>query len=253
MHHSPYLEIADALANAKKISVLTGAGISTASGLSDFRSNGGLWDGKDPYEISNPSQIGTDAFRRFFADRIREFDAHEPNYAHHAIRHWSIVLNADVEVITQNIDGYHHAPGMLEPIELHGHVRHLECVDCGNLQTTGAYVTHDSDKCMKCLGTLRPPVVLFGENLDPVKWGQATNAVLMSDVLVVIGTSLEVAPFNGLVDIALGMRRPVILITKSDTPYDDKVSFRLRGDIVEEMTKINDILFSGTFDGYMQD
>lgn len=233
-----YQDIANTLSSAKKITVLSGAGISTASGLMDFRSNGGLWDGKDPYEISNPSQVGTTAFLQFFRDRILEFDSHRPNDAHAIIYKWQRDDSKDVRVITQNIDGYHRFDDVEPPIELHGHMRHLECDKCGTVYDLSKYTHFEDDACETCDGTVRPPVVLFGEDLDTVKWGSATNHVIMSDALVVIGTSLEVAPFNQLVDIALSMGCPVILITKGDTPYDDKVTYRLRDDIVEELKRI---------------
>jgi NAD-dependent deacetylase len=228
--------------------VLTGAGISTESGIPDYRSTGGLWDGHKPEEISHWSKIGTLEFRKFMTERYKEFQEHSPNIAHEILAAWQ--ENQRVTIITQNIDGYHQRAGAKNVIEMHGHMRWLECTECETKHQWTAYTELDSDKCEICGddvqhgGILRPPVVLFGENLPALEWFKAQQAVQTADVVLVIGTSLQVAPFNELVDMAYngGNGAKIIIATKSDTPYDGVASIRFHEGIGETMSVINNLL-----------
>jgi NAD-dependent deacetylase len=242
---------AELIKNAGHLVVLTGAGISTESGIPDYRSHGGLWDGLKPEEISHWSKIGTPEFRKFFSERYKEFNEHEPNITHEILAKWQ--EKQKVTIITQNIDGYHQKAGAKGAIEMHGHMRWLECTECETQYDWSKYTQFDDDDCEFCggkqnvhAGILRPPVVLFGENLPALEWFQATQAVATADVILVLGTSLQVAPFNTLVDAALMGRHhaSLILATKSDTPYDGMAVIRFREGLGETMKKIDDCLTS---------
>jgi len=227
-------QFVQAIHDAKRIVVLTGAGMSTASGLSDFRSNGGLWDGRDPLEISHASKIGTPEFRDFFRERAQAIRRYHPNPGHDILEEWRERYGATI--ITQNIDGYHgkHA------IEMHGHMRYFECNHCAQRYASLYYNTVDDTRCPKCFeGTIRPPVVLYGEDIPVSQWTDAMAACLTADFILVVGTSLEVRPFSDLLEIGLSNRARTAIITKSGTPYDGKVSFRSYGDIVEVLQELN--------------
>jgi NAD-dependent deacetylase len=235
--------------NAGHLVVLTGAGISTESGIPDYRSAGGLWDGHKPEEISHWKKIGTPEFRKFFSERHKEFEEHQPNIAHEILAKWQ--KDKDVTIITQNIDGYHQKAGAKHVIEMHGHMRYLECTECETRFDWSKYTQFDDDDCEFCgdhvyAGMLRPPVVLFGENLPALEWHQAVTSMKTADVVLVIGTSLQVAPFNSLIDEAMMGSTPakVIILTKSDTPYDALATIRMRSEIGETMKKIDDRLTS---------
>lgn len=229
-------QMAIALSDAKKIVVLTGAGMSTASGLSDFRSNGGLWDGRDPLEISHPSKIGTPEFLEFFQQRIVDVKTHHANEGHFILDKWQKERN--LSIVTQNIDGYHGE----QAIEMHGHLRYLSCDTCGRRFTPSFYLELKNDTCPNphCKeGHVRPNVTLFGEDLDVQAWTQAMGEVLTADFILVLGTSLEVRPFSDLMEIAFSNRARTAVITKSDTPYDGKVSFRSHEDIVTVLKELD--------------
>lgn len=206
--------------NANHLVVLTGAGMSTESGLPDFRSQGGLWSGRDPNEIATPSAIGTEDFFDFYKMRIEELLKYHPNIGHYVL--------AELEkeglvkaILTQNIDGFHQRAGSQKVIEIHGHMRHLVCSGCGKEHPAtsfceGTYYCTDEG----CQAPLRPPIVLFGEPLDSVSWNAAVQEVENADTVLVLGTSLQVYPFAGLVEIAHETGSNIMIINKSATPLD---------------------------------
>lgn len=225
--------------------VLTGAGISTESGIPDYRSHSGLWDGHKPEEISHWSKIGTPEFLKFMSERIRDFEEHEPNIAHEILAKWQ--KNQKVTIITQNIESYHQKAGATGVIEMHGHMRYLECTECLTQYDNSMYTKFQDDDCEICDGILRPPVILFGENLPALPWHQALTAAHTADLVLVLGTSLQVAPFNTLIDEARnsgndGNGARVIIITKSDTPYDGVASVRINESVGDTLKSIDDYL-----------
>jgi NAD-dependent deacetylase len=227
--------------------VLTGAGISTESGIPDFRSQGGLWDGKDPLEISSEKALyeDTESFVEFFSKRINDIGNHTWNSGHGILADWQ--KEKKVTIITQNIDGYHQAAGAKGVIEMHGHLRHLKCDMCGTQYDHSKYTQFKDAECEVCHeGHVRPPVILFGEMLPALAWHQALTAVKTADVILVLGTSLQVFPFNTLIDEAYngGNGARLVIVTKSSTPYDGIASVRINEGIGETLKKINDNLTS---------
>lgn len=222
--------------------VLTGAGISTESGIPDYRSHGGLWDGHKPEEISHWSKIGTPEFLKFMSERIKDFNHHKPNIAHEILAKWQ--EDKRITIITQNIDSYHQMAGGKNVLEIHGHMRHLECTECETVYDNGMYTHYQDDECELCDGILRPPVILFGENIPALPWFRALEAVKTCDLVLVLGTSLQVYPFNELVSEAYegGNGARIIIITKSDTPYDGTAAVRIHDGIGETLKQIDKAL-----------
>lgn len=222
--------------------VLSGAGMSTESGLPDFRSHGGLWDGKKPEEISHYSAVGTPAFKRFFSKRMTEIQKYEPNKGHRLLAKWEkegIIKS----IITQNIDSYHQDAGSRHVIEMHGHLRYLICDRCEKVYDNTKYIDESDDTCLEegCLGTVRPPVVLFGEYLPADAWQQAEEEIKSADLVLVLGTSLQVYPVNTLVENAYRHQANIILVTKSETPLDYMASVRIHesiGDTLQQIDKM---------------
>lgn len=222
------------------IVVLTGAGISTESGLPDFRSNGGLWDGKEPETISHYSAVGTEEFQQFFSKRIENIDAHAPNLGHEILAKWENEGRIKA-IVTQNIDSYHQKAGNEKVIEMHGHLRYLSCNECGRKYSNAKYVQQHDDYCEEegCKGIVRPEVVLFGEYLPEDDWYKAILEVRKADLVIVLGTSLQVFPFNTLVERAHADGAKIIIITQSKTPYDHMASVRLHEPIGRSLRLID--------------
>ncbi|WP_093230814.1 NAD-dependent protein deacylase [Thermoflavimicrobium dichotomicum] len=213
-------EIVDLILQSKYFVALTGAGMSTESGLPDFRSHGGLWYGKNPYEIASPKAIGTSEFIAFYRNRIEDLQQYRPNIGHQILAKWEKAgyLKA---ILTQNIDGFHQQAGSQHVIEVHGHLRHLICTECQRAYPADSY-RKGIEKCMeeRCNGNLRPPIVLFGEELNPDSWSSAVQEVEKADAILVLGTSLTVYPFAGLVELAKETGARIAIINKTETELD---------------------------------
>lgn len=186
--------------------VLTGAGVSIASGVPSFRGQGGLWTRYDPAEYASIQALRADPEKvwHFLRELRSTLDAASPNAAHLAIaalEQFGVVNH----VITQNVDGLHQRAGSHRVIELHGSHRAVTCIDCGH-----RYPRHDVEhladdpvpRCPACHGVLKPDLVLFGESLPEAAFRRAEHAVRHSDVLLVVGTSAEVYPAARLPDLA---------------------------------------------------
>ncbi|WP_042347355.1 NAD-dependent protein deacylase [Bacillus massiliigorillae] len=233
-------EVVDYIRDSKYIVVLTGAGISTESGLPDFRSNGGLWDGKKPEEISHSSAVGSTAFKHFFTKRIVNINEHKPNNAHEILADWEAAGKVKA-IVTQNIDSFHQDAGSKRVIEMHGHLRNLKCNICGTEYNNSKYLQDDSDECevKGCKGIVRPEVVLFGEYLPEDAWFQANEEISKADLVMVLGTSLQVFPFNTLVESAYSNGAKIVLITKSETPFDYVATVRIHDSIGKVLKEIS--------------
>ena len=209
-----------------------GAGVSTESGIPDFRSVDGLYNQKYDYP---PETIlshtffmrRTTEFYRFYRDKMLCLDA-KPNSAHIAL--------AELEkqgklssVITQNIDGLHQAAGSGRVIELHGSVLRNYCCDCGKFYSA-EYIRDSNDipKC-ECGGVIKPDVVLYEEQLDPDAISTAISEISSADMLIIGGTSLAVYPAAGMIRYFKG--KTLVLINKSETPCDSDADHVFRSPI----------------------
>jgi NAD-dependent deacetylase len=188
--------------------VLTGAGISVASGVPSFRGQGGLWTRYDPQQYASLGALQRDPERvwGFLKELRRILDAATPNAAHTslaALERTGVVTH----VVTQNVDGLHQRAGSHRVIELHGSDRTLSCLACGATypREEVAHLAADPvPRCPRCGGVLKPDVVLFGEDLPEAAFRRAEHAMRHCGVLLVVGTSAEVFPAARLPDVARG-------------------------------------------------
>lgn len=229
----PLKTAASLLARSGRIVALTGAGISTESGLPDFRSPGGLWAGVNPLEVATLSAFRRrpEAFYEFYRKRLAMLAGAEPNPAHRALVDMEqLGLRA---VVTQNVDGLHHAAGSSRVIELHGNLREAACVECRRTAPI-ALITEALDRkafpvCEHCGGSLKPNVVLFEELLPEAAYLEAEDEVRQADALLVVGSSLQVTPAAWLPDVAKAHGAGVIIANDEATVMDQVADVVLRG------------------------
>lgn len=217
-----------------------GAGVSTESGIPDFRSVDGLYNQKYDYP---PETIlshtffmrKTDEFYRFYQDKLM-IDNVLPNKAH--LKLAELEREGKLKaVITQNIDGLHQAAGSSEVMELHGSIQRNYCMKCGKFfdfkyMKESKGVPH----CDECSGVIKPDVVLYEEGLDEVTIEKSVNYIRNADVLIIGGTSLAVYPAAGLIDYYRGNK--LVLINLSSTPKDGMADLCIEGKIGEVLSQI---------------
>lgn len=229
---------------------LTGAGISTPSGIPDFRSpSSGLWQGADLVQVATVWGFQNDPsafYNWIYPMACTVLDA-QPNSAHLAMARLEAmgILKA---VITQNVDMLHTEAGSETVYEVHGHFREGTCMVCGQVYDALPYVeafieTGTIPRCPACQGVLKPNVILFGESLPPGVLEAADAAVDRCDVMLVVGSSLEVAPVNRFPQIA-GEREDVRLIVVNNQPtyVDDLADVVLHADVVDVLPSIVDTI-----------
>jgi len=245
----PELEIerlAELLRGAGSVVALTGAGISVPSGIPDFRTpRTGLWENVDPMEVAHIDAFHEDPVRfwSFYGERFASLEGKQPNGAHAALARMEEMGVLDA-VITQNIDMLHRRAGTRELVEVHGTIATCSCLSCPGrieLAEVQARIAAEPDgvpRCEHCGAPLKPDVVLFGELLDPDALGRATELCRAADVLLCIGSSLEVHPVAGLPLQTLRGGGAVAILTQGPTPLDELAEVRLRGDVVAELESL---------------
>jgi NAD-dependent deacetylase len=234
--------LAELIRSAGSVVALTGAGISVPSGIPDFRSPGtGLWENVNPMEVAHIDVFRRDPqrFWHFYGHRFTTLREKRPNGAHAALAELER-RRALEAVVTQNIDGLHAAAGTRELIEVHGSIAHASCLEClrrYELEDTRARLAADPDGVPRCdCGhPLKPDVVLFGEFLPEAAMDRAAELAERADLLLCVGSSLEVYPVAGLPSITLRAGGALAIVTKSATKYDDDAVVRLSGDVVAEL------------------
>ncbi len=211
------------IAESKNIVAFTGAGVSTESGILDFRSVDGLYSQKFDYPpetiISHSFYLRKpEYFFRFYREKMLPL-GFEPNITHKTFAQWEREGKMGA-VITQNIDGLHQKAGSKRVYELHGSVLRNYCTRCGKFYP--AEFIRDADGIPKCScgGTVKPDVVLYEESLDMATMEKSIMAIQEADMLIVAGTSLTVYPAAGLIRYYPGKR--LVLINRDETPYDDQ-------------------------------
>ena len=217
-----------------------GAGVSTESGIPDFRSVDGLYNQQYDYP---PETIlshtffrrNTEEFYRFYRAKMLALDA-KPNAAHKKLAQWEQEGKLKA-VVTQNIDGLHQAAGSKMVYELHGSVHRNYCQKCGAFYDA-RYMLESKGipKCEKCGGIIKPDVVLYEEGLDDATMRGAIRAISHADVLIIGGTSLTVYPAAGLIDYYNGNK--LVLINKSVTPMDSRADLLVQGPIGEIFSQL---------------
>ena len=209
-----------------------GAGVSTESGIPDFRSVDGLYN--QQYKYPPETILSHDFFEeqpeeffRFYRAKMLCLDA-KPNAAHEKLAQLERAGKLRA-VITQNIDGLHQAAGSRRVLELHGTVHQNDCQKCG--RTFSAQdILHSTEvpRC-PCGGIIKPRVVLYGEALDQLVLAESVDAICQAEMLIIGGTSLAVYPAAGLIDYYRGKK--LVLINKSRTPYDDQADLIIQAPI----------------------
>ncbi len=226
------------VSKARSISVLTGAGVSAESGIPTFRSNGGFWRNNRFEDLATPAGFARDPkfVWEWYEERRRGIAATHPNPAHFAVAELER-RTPQFTLITQNVDGLHHAAGSKNVIRLHGDIWTLRCTKCDFEEENRSLLTDLPPRC-ECGALLRPGVVWFGEMLPAGAIERATSAVVQSDVFLVIGTSAQVFPAAGLIPLAIQRRATVIEVNPEETDFSEDVTFALRGPAAEILPKL---------------
>lgn len=229
---------ADLIRQSKHTVILTGAGISTSSGIPDFRSTGtGLWSRDEPLEVASLSTFRTkpDDFFNWFRPLASQIFNAQPNPAHIAFaeleRHGYIK-----SIITQNIDMLHQKAGSKTVIEMHGTMQTLTCSQCYYQVEAHPYLgpfveNGEIPHCPKCAQILKPDVILFGEQLPQAAWFKAQKEARQCDLMLVAGSSLEVLPVAGLPMQALDRGGHLIIINNTPTYLNVRADVVLSEDI----------------------
>ncbi|MET9988237.1 Sir2 family NAD-dependent protein deacetylase [Streptomyces mutabilis] len=213
------------------VAVLSGAGVSTDSGIPDYRGPAGLWRSDPEAEklVTYEYYMGDPEIRRRSWRMRRDTGVlrAEPNAAHRAVAELER-SGVPVRVITQNVDGLHQLAGLpaRKVLELHGSARSYVCTDChvrGPMEDALARIEagEDDPPCPECGGILKPATVMFGERLDPVVLGDALAIAKACQVFIAVGTSLQVQPAAGLAGVAADHGARLIVVNAEPTPYDD--------------------------------
>jgi NAD-dependent deacetylase len=203
---------------------LTGAGVSTESGIPDFRSAGGVWAQYDPYEVASIEAFHRDPERvwEFYERRLDLLADAAPNPAHVALA--ELEAGGLVQaVITQNVDRLHAAAGSRDVIEVHGSIASAVCLACGRRHENVRELL-PLPRCADCDTVLKPGVVMFGELLPVAAIDRATALAQNAQLLLVVGTSLEVWPVAGLPDETLAHGGSLAIVNRDATPYDARAS-----------------------------
>jgi NAD-dependent deacetylase len=236
--------LAELLRDSRCTVALTGAGISVPSGIPDFRSPGtGLWENVDPMEVAH-----IDVFRRdpkrfwsYYRPRFGMLSDKRPNPAHAALAELESRGLLDA-VVTQNIDRLHHKAGSSRVIEVHGTIETSSCLDCDASYALalveGLFDEEGVARCDGCGGPVKPDVVLFGEMLPERAMDEAFALAARAELLLCVGSSLEVHPVAGLPQVTRSAGGRIAIVTKGPTPYDHEADVRLDGDVVEELESL---------------
>jgi NAD-dependent deacetylase len=240
--------LAELISTARSVVALTGAGISVPSGIPDFRTPGtGLWENVNPMEVAH-----IDAFREnparfwgFYSQRFATLEGKQPNDAHRALV--ALEQHGLLDgVITQNVDMLHRRAGTQNLLEVHGSIATCSCPNCAHavsLHEARALIEADPEgvpRCGACMleSALKPDVILFGELLDAATLTAARELCERADLVLCIGSSLEVYPVAGLPGLSLQSGGRLAILTHGPTPLDGEARVRCDGDVVSELGEL---------------
>lgn len=240
-------ELADIIQASSNIVFFGGAGVSTSSGVPDFRSSDGLYSRKLGRNFT-PEQAVSHSFFMRYTDEFYDFykknliyPEAKPNGCHTALARLEKMGKLKA-VITQNIDGLHQDAGSVNVYELHGSVLRNYCMDCHKAYGVKHIISSDGvPHCTECGGIVKPDVVLYEEGLDNNIISGAVNAIASADVLIIGGTSLIVYPAAGFIDYFKG--RKLVLINKSETRADGRADLIINDDIARVMEDAMELLY----------
>ncbi|TYP78249.1 NAD-dependent deacylase [Paenibacillus methanolicus] len=227
------------LAESRRTIVFTGAGMSTESGLPDFRSaDRGMWNNRNPAELASTEAMARnrDEFVRFYRWRIESMRSCRPNQGHRILADWE--RRGKVHgIITQNVDDYHEQAGTRRIAKLHGDLGSLRCMGCGKQYEAARYLPPDAMTACECGGFVRPNVVLFGERLPEEALDLAERWGSGADLLIVLGSSLAVSPANQIPMLAKRNGARLAIVNHDPRPLDGFADQVLRASIGEALSK----------------
>jgi NAD-dependent deacetylase len=231
---------AEIILASQQVVVLTGAGISTHSGIRDFRSPGtGLWTNYDPIEVASLDSFryNPENFFKWIRPLVMGMQAASPNAAHIALANMEKngIINT---VITQNVDGLHQRAGSVNILEIHGSMRTMTCVSCFQKYDASDFITSylergEMPQCKRCSYILKPDVILFGEQLPFRTWLRAQEVSKQCDLMIVAGSSLEVLPVAGLPMRAIENGAHLIIINNTVTYLDVRADVVFNDDVAD--------------------
>lgn len=241
--YSAIMSIAHEIKYARRAVALTGAGISAESGLGTFRGKDGLWSRYDPAAVASIESFTQDP--RKFWEFAREigwtFLTAKPNSAHIALAELEKMKRISC-VITQNIDGLHQRAGSKRVIEIHGSIGRISCTECAAMYATeevvGRLLLQDVPVCERCGGSLKPDVILFGEAIPKKTLNEAIEKVKSTDLLITVGTSLEVYPAASFPEAAKKSGARIVSINAERTVWDDLCDYKVHGHAAEILPRI---------------
>ncbi|WP_138420324.1 NAD-dependent protein deacylase [Aquibacillus sediminis] len=240
-------ELTQKIKQANNIVVLTGAGVSTASGIPDFRSTKGIWsqDHSREYYMSreyfftNPEDFWV-KYKDIF--QIKLLKDYQPNRVHYFLKELENE-GKKLSIVTQNVDGLHREAGSSRVIEYHGNLNTAICPSCGTVYDLDYVMKEAVPYCNQsgCGDVLKPNIVLFG---DPItKHTEAEAVIDSSQMLLVLGTSLTVTPFSLLPNYASHLKMPMVIINREPTAADGLFDYVIHADLTETIHKLEDIVF----------
>lgn len=250
--HEQVNSAARLISSAKSGVVLTGAGISTPSGIPDFRTPGsGLWSHFNPMEVASLSifRYQPEKFFTWLHPLAKLMIEAQPNPAHYALA--SLEKNGYLRtVITQNIDGLHQRAGSQQVLEVHGTLETLTCIGCYRRYPSGKFIAKylkdaTAPRCPDCDHILKPDVILYEEQLPKQTWLKAYKACQNCDLILVVGSSLEVTPAATLPLTALECNARLIIVNRASTYIDPRADVLLQGDVAEILPLISRAVISG--------
>jgi len=238
------------IGSARRMVIFTGAGISTESGIPDFRSPGGIWSRMQPIPFAD--FLADPEARRLTWQRRLEMEETwrgvQPNEGHKAVAEL-VARGRASHVITQNIDGLHQISGVPDDrvIELHGTTRRAACLDCGMGAAIGDILTHfeahgQAPDCGRCGGLIKTATISFGQAMPEPEMARAQAAALGCDLMLVLGSSLAVYPAAGFPVLAKRNRARLVILNRDETPQDDIADLAIRAEIGPTMRAVIDAL-----------
>ena len=228
------------LKNSQYTVAFTGAGMSTESGLPDFRSSNGIWKQKDPGKIASTEALNNnvDEFIEFYRERVLGVTEFKPHRGHHILAEWEKkgILQS---IITQNVDGFHQEAGSEKVAELHGTLKKLHCQSCGKEYSSSEYI--NKEYYCNCGGLLRPSIILFGEMLPADAFEFAHEESMKAELFIVLGSSLTVTPANQFPLIAKENGAKLAIVNRDRTEFDMyadiAINGRQIGDVLKELSE----------------
>lgn len=250
MHVEEQIErLADMIAYSSRVVIFTGAGVSTESGIADFRSPGGIWEQYDPAEFTYERFLASAENRKmhwqFYRDGTLGKEDTQPNPAHYAIAEMDKMGKLDC-LITQNVDNLHQKAGLPDEkvLELHGNMRWVKCLGCGDRTPMDEVVKRaeernlEEPRCEQCGGILKPQGIFFGESLPEETLREATNHSTNCDLFIVIGSTLVVTPAAYMPSYALQGGARLVIVNLTSTPLDRQATMIIQDKAGEVMPKV---------------